>query len=201
MATSTEPAHSYSNTEPSLADYTSRMLQMYFEALDQSSMDQVLDVGPVCEENITFFAQRVKRFHVCDMFLRLNRNRREGLPSKKVWKHLDYAPHSFDGINLWDFIDHINDDEIGRLVNLCHTLLKPKGMMIVTSFEEQSAPSQINSFVMQDSYRLTFRPQNHLDLPCYYRSNRILTNMLSEFASVKSFIYRNGVREFLCKRD
>jgi hypothetical protein len=177
------------------------MLQMYFETIDQSSMAQVLDVGPVCEENITFFAQRVKRFHVCDMFSRLNRIRREGLPSKNMWKHLDYAPHSFEGINLWDFIDHINDDEIGKLVNLCHTLLNPRGMMIVTSFEEQSAPSQINSFVTKDGYRLTFRPQNHLDLPCYYRSNRILTDMLSEFASVKSFIYRNGVREFLCKRD
>ena len=201
MTTSTEPAHSYSNTGPSLADYTSMMLQMYFETLDQSSVAQVLDVGPVCEENITFFAQRVKRFHVCDMFSRLNRIRREGLPSKNMWKHLDYAPHSFEGINLWDFIDHINDDEIGKLVNLCHTLLNPRGMMIVTSFEEQSAPSQINSFVTKDGYRLTFRPQNHLDLPCYYRSNRILTDMLSEFASVKSFIYRNGVREFLCKRD
>jgi hypothetical protein len=201
LATSTEPAHGYSNNGPALADYTSIMLQMYFETLEQSSMAQVLDVGPVCEENITFFAQRVKRYHVCDMFLRLNRNKREGLPPKKVWKYLDYAPHSFDGINLWDFIDHLNDNEIGILVNLCHTLLKPKGMMIVTSFEEQSAPSQINSFVMQDSYRLTFRLQNHLDLPCYYRSNRILTNILSEFASVKSFIYRNGVREFLCKRD
>jgi hypothetical protein len=201
LATSTEAAHRYSNNGPAPADYTSIMLQMYFETLEKSSMAQVLDVGPVCEENITFFAQRVKRYHVCDMFLRLNRNKREGLPPKKVWKHLDYAPHSFDGINLWDFIDHLNDDEIGRLVNLCHTLLKPKGMMIVTSFEEQSAPSQINSFVMQDNYRLTFRLQNHLDLPCYYRSNRILTNILSEFASVKSFIYRNGVREFLCKRD
>ena len=201
MATSTESAHSFSNTGISLADYTSMMLQRYCETLDRSSMAQVLDVGPVCEENITFFAQRVRRFHVCDMFSRLNRNRREGLPSKKVWKHLDYAPHSFDGINLWDFIDHINDDEIGKLADLCHTLLKSRGMMLVTSFEQQSAPSQIISFVMQDNYRLTFRSQNHLDLPCYYRSNRILTNMLSEFASVKSFIYRNGVREFLCKRD
>ncbi len=201
MAISTEPAHSYSNTGPSLADYTSMMLQMYFEPLDQSSMAQVLDVGPVCEENITFFAQRVKRFHVCDMFLRLNRNRREGLPSKKVWKYLDYAPHSFDGINLWDFIDHIKDDEIGKLVNLCHTFLKPRGMMIVTSFEEQSAPSQINSFVIKDYYQVTFRLQNHLDLPWYHRSNRIITKMLSEFGLVKSFIYRNGVREFLCKRD
>lgn len=201
MATSTESVHRYSNTGPSLADYTSMMLKMYCENLDQSSMAQVLDMGPVCEENITFFAQRVKRFHVCDMFLRLNRIRRKDLPSKTMWKHLDYAPHRFEGINLWDFIDHINDDEIGKLVNFCHTLLKPKGMMIVTSFEDQSAPSQINSFVMQNSYRLTFRPQNHLNLPYYYRSNRILTDMLSEFASLKSFIYRNGVREFLCKRN
>ena len=201
MATSTEPAHSYSNNGPSLADYTSMMLQMYFEAIDQSSMAQVLDVGPVCEENITYFAQRVKRFHVCDMFLRLNRNRRKGLPTKKVWKHLDYAPHSFDGINLWDFIDHLNDDDIGRLVNHCYTLLGPRGLMIITSFEEQSAPSKIHSFVIKDGYQVTFRLQNHLDLPWYYRSNRIITEMLSEFRTVKSFLYRNGVREFLCKRD
>jgi len=73
--------------------------------------------------------------------------------------------------------------------------------MMVTSFEEQSAPSKIHSFVIKDGYRLSFRLQNHLDLPCYYRSNRIITDMLSEFQTVKSFIYRNGVREFLCKRD
>jgi len=35
LTTSTEPAHSYSNTGPSLADYTSMMLQMYFEILDK----------------------------------------------------------------------------------------------------------------------------------------------------------------------
>ena len=202
MATSTEPAPSYSNTGPSLADYTSMMLQMYFvEDLDQSSTAQVLDVGPVCEENITYFAQRVKRLHVCDMFLRLNRNRLKGLPTKKAWEHLDYAPHSFDGINLWDFIDHLKDDEIGRLITLCHTFLKPRGMMIVTSFEVQSAASKINSFVIKDGYQVTFRLQDHLDLPWYYRSNRIITEILSEFRTVKSFLYRNGVREFLCKCD
>ena len=201
MVVSIELDNAYSNTESSLTDYTSMVLQMYLETLEQSSMVQLLDVGSVCEENIKFFAQRVKRFHVCDMFLRLNRNQRKGLPAKGVCEHLDYEPHSFDGINLWDFIDHLDDNEAAKLVKHCHTLLKPKGMMIVISFEEHSAPSQINSFIVQDGYRLTFRLQNHLDLPCYYRSNRILTDMLSEFASVKSFIYRNGIREFLSKRD
>ncbi len=201
MATPTVPADSFSDTGPSLGDYTSVLLQTYVKILEQSATAQVLDLGPVCEENIIYFARRVKRFYVCDMFLRLNRNRRKGLPSKRVWEHLDYASQRFDGINLWDFMEHLNDDEVGRLLNLCHSFLKPRGMMIITSFEEQSAPSQINSFVIQDNYRLTFRPQTHLDLPWHYRSNRALTHMLSAFPSVKSFLYRNGIREFLCKRD
>jgi hypothetical protein len=201
LATPTVPVYDYSHAEPSLADYTSMMLKAYFENLNQSSVAEILDVGPVCEENITYFAQRVKRFHVCDMFLRLDRNRHKGWSIKKVWEHLDYAPHSFDGINLWHFIDHLNNSEIGRLVNLCHALLIPKGMMIITSFEEQWAPSQIHSFVIKEGDQVTFRLQNHLDLPRYYHSNRIITDMLSKFVIVKSFIYRNGVREFLCRRD
>ncbi len=201
MATPTVPVYDYSHAEPSLADYTSMMLKMYVENLAQPSVAQILDVGPVCKENIMYFLQRIKRLHICDLFLRLNRNRRKGLPIKRVREYLDYAPGSFDGINLWDFIDHLNNDETGSLVQLCHTLLKPRGMMIVTSFEKQWAPSQIHSFVMQDGYQIIFRLQNHLDLPRHYYSNRIITSILSEFQMVKSFIYRNGVREFLCRRD
>ena len=195
------PVYDYSHAEPSLAVFTSRMLKMYFENLGQCSNAGVLDVGPVCEENIRYFAQQVKRFHVCDLFIRLNRSRRKGLSTEKVREYLDYAPGSFDGINLWDFIDHLDDDDIDKLVGLCHSALEPRGIMMVTSFEEQAAPSQIHSFVIQDGNRVTFRLQNHLELPYYYRSNRIITNMLSEFHTVKSFIYRNGVREFLCRRD
>ena len=101
----------------------------------------------------------------------------------------------------WDFIDHLNNDEVGRLVHLCHSLLKPRGMMMITSFEKQWAPSQTHSFVIRDGYQITFRLQDHLNLPRYYHSNRIITDMLSKFSTVKSFIYRNGVREFLCRRD
>ena len=201
MVIPSAPVHDYSDAGAPLAAYSSMMLQLYFDSLDHPSIAQILDIGPVCEENINFIARQVKRLYVCDMFLRLNQNRRKGLPTKEVWEHLDYAPHIFEGIHLWDFIDHLNDDEIGKLVNLCDTFLKPKGMMIVTSFEEPSAPSQIHSFVVKDGYQVAFRLQNHLDLPWYHRSNRIITELLSEFGTVKSFIYRNGVREFLCARD
>lgn len=201
MAVSTEPTQSYSNSERFPADYVSMMLQMYLENLERASMARVLDLGPVCDENIMFFAKRVKRLDVCDMFLRLDRSQRKGLATEKVWKHLDYAPYSFAGIHLWDLIDHLDDNAANRLVELCHGLLKSKGMLMVISFEEHARPSQINSFVIQNDYQLSFRLQTHLNLASYYRNNRALTNMLAAFSSVKSFLYRNGVREFLCKRN
>ena len=201
MAVPSAPVHDHSDAESFLVEYTSMMLQMYLGALNKYSTAKVLDMGPVCEENIIYFAQRVKRFYVCDLFIRLNRNRRKDLPAMNIFRHLDYEPHSFDGINLWDLIDHLNDADSCKLLNLCYSLLEPRGMMIITSFEELSAPTETHSFVVKEGYQATFRLQNHLDLPRYHRSNRIITEMLSDFSTVKSFLYRNGVREFLCKRD
>ena len=179
------------------ADYTSEMLQLYVGKLKQQQHPGIVDLGPVCEENIMFFAKRVKRHHVCDLFIRLDRQHRKRLPPGKLWDHLDYPKHSFSGIHIWDFLDRLDDSQAGRLIHLCHLMLKPGGMIMLTGFEEYAQSSIICSFVTLDNYRLTFRPQHHLDLPLFYRSNREINALLSEFRLVKSFLYRNGVREFL----
>ncbi len=183
------------------ADYTSEMLQLYIAKLEQQVQPGIVDLGPVCEENIMFFANRVKRHHVCDLFIRLDRHRRKQMPFGKLWDHLDYPDHSFSGIHLWDFLDHLDDSQAGRLLHLCNLMLKPGGMMMLTGFEESAQSSIIYSFVALDDYRLAFRPQHHLDLPLFYRSNRELTALLSKFRLVKSFLYRNGVREFFFQRN
>ena len=201
MVTPSVPVYDYSHADPSLAAFTSRMLKMYLENLGRHPTAQVLDVGPVCQENILYFTKRVMRFHVCDLFVRLNRSRHKGLSTEQVREFLDYPAGSFDGINLWDFLDHLKVEELGRLVNWCQMTLKPGGMMIITSFEKQWATQQTNTFVVSSGCRIKFRLQGHLDLPRYYHNNRIMTAVLSDFRTVKSFIYRNGVREFLCKSD
>ena len=43
------------------ADYTSEMLQLYVRNLEQLPRPAIVDMGPVCEENIMYFANRVKR--------------------------------------------------------------------------------------------------------------------------------------------
>lgn len=90
MANSNEAHEIDSNAESHLDGYDSMMLQLYIETLAGQDQElQVLDMGPVCEENILYFSQRAKRFYVCDMFLRMNRNRREGKSTNSIWDHLD----------------------------------------------------------------------------------------------------------------
>ena len=189
------------NLEPDPADYTSSVLGLFVEVLERRQEAQVLDLGPVCGENITFLAHQVQRLCVCDMFIRLDRNRRKGVPLSWAWGQLDYPPQSFDGILLWDLADHLNDQEVKRLVELCRNMVKPGGMVTVFVFGEKAVSTTVNSFVIGDGLRLHLRPQFHLDLPLHVRQNREVLSLFTPFTPVRSFIYRNGLREFLFRLD
>ena len=160
----------------------------------------MLDVGPVCCENIRFFANRVKRFYVCDMFLRLDRKRRNRFPLSQAWRYLDYPPQSFDGIVLWELVDRLDDREVGKLADLCYTMVRPRGTVMVFVLGEQSAPPTVNSFVIGDGYQIYQRPQPHLDLPLHIRQNREVLALMAPLRPIKSFIYLHGFREFIFQR-
>ena len=189
------------NLEPDPAGYTSSVLHLFFEALKRRQRAQVLDLGPVCGENIDFLAHRVQRLYVFDMFIRLDRNRRKGVPLSWAWRQLDYPPQSFDGILLWDLADHLNDEEVTRLVQLCRNMLKPGGTVAVIVLGAETLSNTVNSFVIGEGLRLHLRPQPHLDLPLQVRQNREVLSLFTPFTPVRSFIYRNGLREFLFRLD
>lgn len=181
--------------------YTSNVLRLFAEDLERREDPHILDIGPICGENIVFLARRVKRLCVCDMFLRIDRDRRKGLPPAKAWRHLDYPPQSFDGILIWELADRLEDREARRLAELCYTLIKPEGKVVMFVPAGQSVQEAVSAFVIDDGFRLHLRPQPHLDLPLRKSQNRNVLGLMSPLKSVKSFIYRNGLREFLFKHD
>ena len=190
----------FSWIDPNPAHYTSNGLRLFFESLEGRNEVQVLDVGPVCSDNINFLAKRVKRLYICDLFLRLDQYRRQGLPLSRVLRDLDYPPQSFDGILLWELTDHLDDREIDMLARKCHLMVKRRGI-VMTIAQGEHAVSSVSSFVIRDAYRLHLRPQPQLELPLHIRQNRAVLGMLAPFIPLKSFIYRNGFREFLFKRS
>ena len=190
-----------SRVEAHLPDYTSNALRLFLEGLEQVQENHVLDVGSVCGDNITFFAQRVKRLYICDMFFHLSQGPREILPPNQFWKHLDYPPQSFHGILLWNLVDHLDDGEVGRMAELCYEMLKPGGMILASLTGKSVVGTVACSFVVKDDYRLHINPKPDMDLPLHVRSNREVLELLSLFTPVKSFLYQNGLREYLFRHD
>lgn len=181
------------------ASHGSNVVQLFVDGLTQEAA--VLDVGPICSENISFLTQRVKRLYVGDLFLRLDQDRRKEFLLSRFWQHLDYPSQSFDGILLWDLISRLDAREGRRLVELCHDMVRPGGMVMVFVLSEQAIQTPVNSFVIGDGFRLDLRPQPHLDLPFRICKNREVLALLAPFTLVKSFIYRSGIRQFLFQRD
>ena len=189
------------NQHIGLEGYTSNALELFMKHLGQQPQSRLLDVGPVCQENIRFFAGRVWKHYVCDMFIRLDRYIRKNEPAYHIWKELDYHPESFDGILVWELADRLDEQDVNRLVTLCHSMLKPGGMAVVMVMGDQVASSETRSFVMGQNYRIYLRPQPHLDLPLRGRQNRDVLSMMSPFIPAKSFICRPGFMEFLFQRE
>jgi len=189
------------NQHLGLDGYNSNALKLFIEHLDQRPQSRLLDIGPVCQENIRFFARRVWKHYICDMFIRLDRNIRKGDPVYHIWKELDYHPESFDGILMWELADRLDEQDVNRLVNLCHSMLKPGGMAMVMVMGDQVASSETKSFVVGQNHRIYLRPQPHLELPLRGRQNRDVLSMMAPFIPAKSFICRPGFMEFLFRRE
>jgi len=180
--------------------YTSKICRLFVHSCRRTPESQILDLGPVCGENIEFFGSRVKRLFVCDMFSRLQRCRKARGSVAKIWNVLDYPPESFDGILLWDLIDRLGNKETDNLVRLCHRMIKPKGMIMLSSFSRQILLPDINTFVVKNNFEVSFRPQHHLKLYVTYRTNREIMTMFSLLSPVKAQLNKNGFREFLLQR-
>jgi hypothetical protein len=171
------------------------------EHLENQTDAQLLDVGPVCGENVEFFARRVKRIFICDMFLRLDLTRREKLNRNQAWQDLDYPSHCFDGIALWGLFDYLDDQGVSTLVARCSEMLRPSGILLaVVQDEHHAIDPEINAYVTSENVDvLRLRPQPHLNLSAQRRHNRALLGMVEPFIPLKSFIYRGGIREILLK--
>ena len=200
MAASTAQHPKTSDTEPFSVGYESTILEPFFESLKRRNNVQSLDAGPVCQENIIYFARRVKKHYACDMFIRLHRALGAKPEPGNFCIQLDYPSCSFDGIQLWDLIDHLDDDQAGLLLERCLDMLRPAGLLMLITLEKKPEPTTINTFIIGRNHRLDLRAQQHLALPWHCRHNRALMSLLTEFTSVRLFRYRNGLREFLFKK-
>lgn len=189
------------NLKPAHVGSASVVLKRLTENLQRKKASKILDLGPVCQENIDFFAYRSKQLYVFDLFSQLNqKSKKKDASYDEIWKQLDFPPDSFDCINLWDLLDHLNDTEALKIIQRCHKMVKPYGLVLVMSMEKALHPRYTSLFAYSQDNRLIWRTLPNLRLSSYFRHNRALISLLTPFKPIISFRYYSGIREILFQR-
>jgi hypothetical protein len=183
--------------EPSPLFHVSHVLRAFVEEMEAKPGYEVLDLGPVCGENIHLLSQKAKKLYICDMFFRMDRDQRRGVPSEQAWRHLNYPFRSFDGILLWDLVVRLEDRQAKKLVQRCVDMIRPGGKVAVFALGQAVDPGMVYAFVLEDDFRISLRPQPHLALPLQSLQTRDILDIMKPFKQIRSFMYTNGIREFL----
>lgn len=183
--------------EPSPIYHTSHVLRAFIEEMEANPGAEVLELGPVCGENIDIFSQKTKKLYICDMFFRIDRDCRKGIPPEQALRHLNYPFRSFDGILLWDLVLRVENRLAKKLVQRCVDMIRPGGKVAVFALGQAVDPAMVYAYVLEDDFRVSLRPQTHLALPLQYLQTRDILTLMRPFRQIRSYIYANGVREFL----
>lgn len=182
---------------PPVPAYSSRMLDRYLAFLQKSPKPAILDLGPTCGANISFFAERGGLLCVCDFMLRFAGDESKGHGPGTVGGILDYRPGSFDGIHLWDIPDHLDNRALLEIAQRCRTLLKKHGrVMALASASPDPEPFE-NYLVVNSNLSVTLRESQAHRYPYLYRSNRDIEAAMKPLEQCASFVCMNGWREFL----
>ncbi|RUA03376.1 MAG: hypothetical protein DSY89_00900 [Deltaproteobacteria bacterium] len=180
---------------------SSNAFPIFFKHLESRLDTRILDIGPVCGDNITLLARKVRQLYICDIFARIPKPVNPAPPSGRIWRHLDYEPDTFDGILIWNLLDRLDSDVVGNAGNHCRRILKPGGLVVAYALGEKELNAAVHAFVLSDSRKVSLRSQPHLDLALHTRTTRRLVEILAPLKLVQSSLFRNGLREFLFKKD
>jgi hypothetical protein len=188
-------------SKPEPEGYTSMMLEYFVEGLSPDNQARLLDLGLIKGRNVEYLASRVEKLYVYDLVSHLSAKLPLEFPPDQLWEPLDYGPGVFDAIILWDLPDHLEDEHLVQLIKRCHEMMKPGGQLMVIAQGEKNPDPLVRAFEIQEGYKLTAREMPQLRLPYRIRQNRDILKLLRPFIELRIFVYRDGMREFLFKKD
>jgi SAM-dependent methyltransferase len=195
-----QPIVGCSTDPPKLGAYQSRMMERYRQFLGKCDNPQLLDIGPICGNNIEYLLHRYTRLFVCDIMQRLRPEPLQPVEADQLPACFDYEEGSFDGIHLWDVPDHLDDRALRELVTRCSALLKPNGLLIVIASTTRSLQPYQHYFVLNEETAVVLARSTSFKLPYFHRPNRDIELAMKPLEQYSSFICMNGVREFIFKK-
>jgi hypothetical protein len=190
-------------------------LKEFLWQLDGIGHGHLLDLGPARQTTITFFIERGFKVYTEDLlatwqyFLEDEEQRAKKLapgadrshltPEARANRFLEttmlYPDDTFDAVLMWDILDYLDNDLMGKLASRITSLVRDGG--VVFAMFHTRKPILFHRYRVLDAQNLELIPATCPFQPQRVFQNREISNLFGRYRSSKMFVGRDQLREGL----
>ena len=176
---------------------------------DESGL-AILDLGELCQPNVTFITNLGHRLSTVDFLRTLDAMTAgedpPGGPSHKdrieafLDETLRYDEASLDGALVWDCLEFLSRPLLLATVARLHAILRP-GAYMLALFHTDARAEYLPSYSYRIAGHKTLQLAVRVERPavqCF--NNRDIERLFQNFSSVKFFLSRDNLREAIVRR-
>jgi hypothetical protein len=176
---------------------------------------RILDLGPVWQSTVMFFAEKGYRVSTEDLLrtwkefltaeeegfrkapvgVQAERVSPAALADKFLETALQYPERSFHGVLAWDLLDYFDPEVTPRLMERIGQLIHPGGAMLAM-FHSRAA-ERFHRYRIADVQTVELIPAPTIAVHSHVFQNREILGLFADFRSSKTFVGRDQVREGL----
>jgi 2-polyprenyl-3-methyl-5-hydroxy-6-metoxy-1,4-benzoquinol methylase len=201
------PVFSRGGTE-SLSTRPSRGLEEFFNYIRDQSGLTILDLGGVTQQNVSFITNLGHRLYSEDFLRTLhetfgeNGSEEQSNPGQIEYflkQSLDYPDDHFDGVLVWDVLEHLSPALLNAVVERMHKIVRPKCYLLAFFHADDKLDAvPFYTFRIQEINSLQVG-QRGIHHPTQLFNNRSLEKLFQRYESVKFFLTRERLREVIVK--
>jgi len=185
-------------------------LAQFVESIRDAPGMAILDVGGICQDNVSFLTSLGHRLYSEDLLRTLDEMTHPddpaGGPASRAQidafldRTLDFSIDHFDGALIWDTLQYLSRPLLNATVDRLHKILRPGAYMLSLFHTTENAASlPVYRYRIRDEGTLHLAPHGHR-APVQYFNNRGIEHLFERFEAVKFFLTRDSLREVIVKR-
>ncbi len=186
----------------------SRGLEEFFAQIRDTTGLTILDLGGVSQNNVSFITDLGHRLY-SEAFLSvlgdtfgLDDTVDQSNPGRIEFflkQTLDYEAGQFDGVLVWDVLEHLNPALLNAVMERLQKIVRPKGYMLAFfQSDDKLDAAPYYSFRIHQMNTLEIVQQG-MRRPVQLYNNRSLEKLFGRFESVKFFLSKDRLREVIVK--
>jgi len=185
----------------------SRGLEEFFSYIRDQSGLTILDLGGATQQNVSFITNLGHRLYSEDFLQILQETFDEGAADQSntgridyfLRQALEYPEAHFDGVLIWDVLEHLAPALLTAVIERLHTIVRPKSYMLAFFHSDDKLDAApYYTFRIQDVNMLQVA-QHGTRRPAQLFNNRSLEKLFGRYESVKFFLTKERLREVIIK--